>query len=59
MAYQKIINLFDNIQNRPTKFRTKHWVEINDKSRGTYNSNSQIKFKTPMLRSYLCDYSDV
>ena len=61
MAYQKIINLLDNIQNRPTKhcFRTKHWVKINDKSRGTYNGNSQIKFKTPMLRSYLCDYSDV
>ena len=30
MAYQKIINLLHNIQNRPTKFRTKHWVEIND-----------------------------
>ena len=44
--------------NQPTKFRTKNWVEINDKSRATYNINSQTKFKTTMLRSSLCDYSD-
>ena len=31
-------------------------MEINDESRGTYNTNSQIKFKTSMLRSILCDY---
>ena len=30
----------------------------NDDSRGTYNTNSQIKFKTSMLRSSLCDYSE-
>ena len=28
------------------------------KSRGTYNVNSQIKFKSTMLKSSLCDYSD-
>ena len=50
--------MLDNTPNQPTKFRTKHWVEINDGSRGTYNTNSQIKFKTSMLRSTLCDYSD-
>ena len=33
-------------------------VEINDESRGVYNVNSQIKFKTTMLKSRLCDYSD-
>ena len=33
-------------------------VEINDESRGTYNVNSQIKFKTTMLKSSLCHYSD-
>ena len=42
----------------PLIFRTKNWVEINDESRGTYNVNSQIKFKTTMLKSSLCDYSD-
>ena len=49
MEYQKIINLLDNTSNRPSKFRTKSCVEINEESRGTYNSNSQIKFKTTML----------
>ena len=45
MEYQLIINLLDNRPNQPTKFRTKNYVEINDDSRGTYNTNSQIKFK--------------
>ena len=58
MEYQKIANLIDGESNQPFNFRTKNWVEINDKSRGTYNVNSQIKFKTAMLKSSLCDYSD-
>ena len=58
MKYQKIEKLIDGASNQPSKFRTKNWVEINDESRGTYNVNSQIKFKTTMLRSSLCDHSD-
>ena len=58
MEYQKIANLIDDTSNQPSKFRTRNWVEINDESRGTYNVNSQIKFKTTMLKSSLCDYSD-
>ena len=59
MEYQKIANLLDdNKSNQPSKLRTKNWVEINDESRGTYKVNSQIKFKTTMLKSSLCDYSD-
>ena len=58
MGYQKIIQLLHDTPNQPTKFRTKTWVEINNDSRGTYNTNSQTKFKTLMLRSSLCDYSD-
>ena len=57
MEYQKITNLLDNGSDQPSKFRTKNWVEINDESRGTYTSND-IKFKTTMLRSNLCDYAD-
>ena len=57
MEYQKIINLLDNTLNQPTKFRTKIWVKINDDARGTYNTNSQTKFKTSLLKSNLCDYS--
>ena len=58
MEYQKIANLIDDTSNQPSRFRTKNWVEINDESRGVYNVNSQIKFKTTMLKSSLCDYSD-
>ena len=58
MEYQKIANLIDDTSNQPSKFRTRNWVEINDESRGAYNVNSQIKFKTTMLKSSLCDYSD-
>ena len=59
MEYQRIANLIDDdALNQPSKFRTRNWVEINDESRGVYNVNSQIKFKTTMLKSSLCDYSD-
>ena len=48
MEYQKIANLIDDTSNQPSKFRIKNLVEI----------NSQIEFKTTMLKSSLCDYSD-
>ena len=50
--------MLENTPNQPTKFRTKNWVDINYNLRGTYNTNSQIKFKTSMLRTSLCDYND-
>ena len=58
MEYKKIANLIDDASNQPSKFRTKNWVEINDESRGTCNVNSQIKFKTTILKSSLYDYND-
>ena len=58
MEYQKIANLINNASNQPLKYRTKNWVEINDELRGTHNVNSRIKYKTTMLKSSLCDYSD-
>ena len=58
MEYQKIANLLNDGSNKPSKFRTKNWVEINDDVRGVYSPNKQIRFKTSMLRSSLCDYSD-
>ena len=58
MEYQKIANLIDDASNQPSKFRARNLVEINDESRGAYNVYSQIKFKTTMLKSSLCDYSD-
>ena len=58
MEYQKIVNLIDDTSNQSSKYRTRNWVEINDESRGAYNVSSQIKLKTTMLKSSLCDYSD-
>ena len=58
MEYKNITDLLDDSSNKTSKFRTRNWIEINDKSRGTYNDDKQIKFKTAMLKSSLCDYSD-
>ena len=58
MEYQKIANLLNFGSNKPSKFRTRNCIEINDEARSTYSHKKQIKFKTSMLRSSLCDYSD-
>ena len=58
MEYQKISNILNDASNQPSKFRTRNWVKTNDEAKGTYSPNKQIKFKTAMLRSSLCDYSD-
>ena len=57
MEYQKIANLLESTSEKPSKIRTKNWIEINDESKGTYTGND-IRFKTTMLRSNLCDYAD-
>ena len=59
MEYQKIINLLDNTSNKLSKFKTKNWIKINDQSREVYKTNSDIRLKNTLLRSSLCDYSDV
>ena len=58
MEYQKIVNLLNGQLNKPSKFRTKNWVEINDDVRCVYSPNKQIRFKAAMLRFSSCDYSD-
>ena len=57
MEYQKTENLLDSASNKPSKFRTRNCVEINDDIRGAYSLNKQIRFKTAIVRSSLCDYS--
>ena len=53
-------NLLDNTPDQSSKFRTKNWVEsITNGSRGKYNTNSQIEFKTSALKSSSCDYGNV
>ena len=44
--------------NQPCEFRTRNWIKINDESRQTYNANNDVKFKTSMIRSNKCDYSE-
>ena len=58
MESKKVINLFDNASNLAFKFRTKNWNEISDYPKRTYKTNSQIKFKTKMLKLSFCDYTD-
>ena len=50
--------MLNDESNRPSKFRTRNWVEINDEASGTYSPNKQIRFKTAMLRSSLYGYGD-
>ena len=54
-----MINLLENIPNQVPKYKTKKCVEINNESRRTYNTNSQIKFKSLMLKLSLHCYSNV
>ena len=56
MEHFKISKLLND--STVSKFVTKKWVEVNDLSIGQYSFNKSIRFKTSMLRSYLCDYSD-
>ena len=61
MEYDKINNLLlseDNESEKLSKFVTREYVRVNSLS-NTYNENKSIRFKTSMLRSNLCDYSDV
>ena len=59
MEYQKIGNLLNGESNKPSKFRTRNWAEINDDIKRVYSPDKLIGFKMTMLRSNLCDYSDV
>ena len=58
MEYQKITNLLGNTPGKVPRFITKKWIEAHDQSGETYKTNKQIRFKTSMLRSDLCDFRD-
>ena len=58
MDYQKIINLLDTTSDNTPRFITKKSIEVHDQSGKSYNINKQIRFKTCILQSDLCDYSD-
>ena len=58
MEFQKITNFLDiNSYNKDLpKFVTKKWIEVYDQSQGNYNVNKEIRIKTSMLKSDLCDF---
>ena len=58
MEYQKITNLLGDIPHKVPRLITEKKVEVYDQSGGAYNTSKQIRFKTSMFRSDLCDYSD-
>ena len=61
MEYQKITNLLGTTIDEIPRFITKKWVEVHDQSGSVddrYKPSKQIRFKTSMLRSDLCDFSD-
>ena len=59
MEFQKIVNFLHTTSDNKTlpKFVTKKWIEVYDQSQENYNVNKEIKIKTSMLRSDLCDFS--
>ena len=60
MEFQKIVNLLDITSDDKDlpRYVTK-WIEVYDQSEKNCNVNKEIRIKTPMLRSDLCDFSDV
>ena len=60
MEFQKIVNFLDTTSDNKDlpKFVTKKWVEVYDQSQENYNPNKEIRIKTSMLRSDLCDFRD-
>ena len=60
MELQKLVNFLDTtFDNRDLpKFATKKWIEVYDQSQGNYDVNKEIRIRTSILRSDLCDYSN-
>ena len=61
MEFQTITNFLNTTPDDKDlpRFITKKWIEVYDQTgRNNYNVNNEIRIKTPMLRSDLCDFSD-
>ena len=61
MEFQKVVNFLDTTSDNKDlpKFVTKKWIEVYDPSQENYDVNKEIRIKTSMLRSDLCDFRDV
>ena len=60
MEFQKIINLLHITSDYKdlSRYVTKKWIEVYDQSEKNFNVNKEIRFKTSMLRSDLCNFRD-
>ena len=60
IQFQKIVNFLDTTSDDKDlpRFVTKKWIEVYDQPERKYNTNKEIRIKTSMLRSDLCDYSN-
>ena len=60
---QKIVNLLGDDDNQFSKFATIKWDVVNDQNNTEYGegdeNGSTIKFETKVIKSSICDYSDV
>ena len=59
MKFQKIVNLLNMTSDDKylPRFVTKKWIDVYDQSGRNYNVNKEIRIKTPILRSDLCNFS--
>ena len=58
MEFNKINNLLGPAHDKVPRFITESRIEVQSQSGSTYNTSKPIRFKTSMLRSDLCDYSN-
>ena len=56
MKHQKILNLLNEAND--SKFVTRKWNIVNDKSHANYNTVNEITYNRQVLKSSLCDYND-
>ena len=58
MQFQKIVNFLDTTSDNKDlpKFVTKKCVDVYDQSEENYDVNKEIRIKTSILRSDLCDF---
>ena len=60
MEFQKIVNFLDTTSDDKDlpRFVTIKWIEVYDQSEKNFNPGKEIRIKTSMVRSDLCDFSD-
>ena len=62
MEIENIVNLLDDADNKFSEFSARTWYVINDQNNADCGEGNEdhttMKFKTKVIKSNLCDYSD-